>query len=95
VFIVHFIFQYAVALELWVTGNRYCNTESARCYSGDKLMCNGNDTGHLVPTTPTKKICHANWLLWVKHTAPNKMHHSLIEVLGVMLWQHVRKWCTV
>jgi hypothetical protein len=52
-----------------VTGNRYCNAESVRCYSVDKLMCNGNDTGHLVPPTPKS---HANWQLWGKHIAPKQ-----------------------
>jgi len=43
VFIRHFIFQYEVALELGVTGNRQCKTDRGW------LMCNGNDTGNLVP----------------------------------------------
>jgi hypothetical protein len=34
--------------------------------------------------SPAKKVCHTHLLLWVKHTAPIKTHHHLIEVKGVV-----------
>jgi hypothetical protein len=47
---------------------------SVRCYSGDKMMCNVNNTQNFIET------CSVIRFLRAKHVSPTEIHRQLIEV---------------
>jgi hypothetical protein len=87
---------HSICMVTQFAGRSQMVPRSVRCYSQDKLMCNSNDTGNLVPQGSYSVIRY----LWGSDVfpppTPMKLTANWRELYsdGVTRVQHVTKWCT-